>query len=119
MQLIENVIRQICIDKKGVVLIPTFALQRTETMLYTLWKIFKDDKDFNIPVIVDSPLAVSLLDCFHNNLEGEWLDIFEEIMSWKNLKIIRTIEESMICVEDNSPKIIVNGMKPINVFIME
>ena len=106
LQLIENVIRQTCIDKKGMVLIPTFALQRTETMLYTLWKIFKDDEDFNVPVIVDSPLAVSLLDCFHNNLEGEWLDIFEEIMSWKNLKIIRTIEESMICVENNSPKII-------------
>mgnify|MGYP001622898687 CR=1 FL=1 len=103
---IENVIRQTCIDKNGMVLIPTFALQRTETILYILWKIFKDDKNFNIPVIIDSPLAVKLLDCFHNNLTGEWLEIFEKILSWKNLKIIRTIEESIDCVSDNSPKII-------------
>lgn len=106
LQVIENVIRQTCVDKNGIVLIPTFALQRTETMIYTLYNIFKNDKSFNIPVIVDSPLAVALLDCFKNNLEGEWSDIFEEMMSWKNLKIIRTVEESMACVEDNSPKIV-------------
>lgn len=106
LQVIENVIRQTCIDKKGIVLIPTFALQRTETMIYTLYNIFKNDKDFNIPIIVDSPLAVALLDCFKTNLEGEWLDIFEEMMSWKNLKIIRTIEESMACVEDIGPKVV-------------
>ena len=103
---IENVIRQTCIENRGIVLIPTFALQRTETMLYTLWNIFKDDKNFNIPIIIDSPLAVTLLDCFQNNLGKEWLDIFNQIMSWKNIKVIRTIEESMACVEDNSPKVV-------------
>ena len=68
--------------------------------------MFKDDKDFNIPVVVDSPLAVALLDCFQKNLTGEWLEIFNQMMSWKNLKIIREVEESMACVEDSSPKII-------------
>lgn len=106
LQVMENVIRQTCIDKKGIVLIPTFALQRTETMLYSLWKMFKDDKSFNIPIVVDSPLAVALLDCFQNNLEGEWLDTFNEMMSWKNIKIIRTVEESMVCVADESPKVV-------------
>ena len=106
LEVMENVIRQTCIDRHGIVLIPTFALQRTETILYTLWKMFKDDENFNIPIIVDSPLAVALLDCFHANLKGEWLDIFEEILSWKNLRIIRTVEESMSCVEDNAPKVI-------------
>lgn len=105
-EVIKNVITQTCIDKKGIVLIPTFALQRTETMLYTLWNIFKDDKDFNIPIIVDSPLAVNLLDCFNNNLIGEWKEKFDEMMSWKNIKIIRTVEESMTCVADDSPKIV-------------
>lgn len=106
LEMMENVIRQTCIDRKGIVLIPTFALQRTETMLYMLWRMFKDDKDFNIPVVVDSPLAVALLDCFQKNLTGEWLEIFNQMMSWKNLKIIREVEESMACVEDSSPKII-------------
>jgi len=106
LEMMKNVIEQTCINKKGIVLIPTFALQRTETMLYVLWKLFKDDKNFKIPIIVDSPLAVSLLDCFKNNLQGEWLDIFNEMMSWENIRVIRSVEESMDCVADNSPKIV-------------
>lgn len=105
-EVIKNVITQTCIDRKGIVLIPTFALQRTETMLYTLWNIFKDDKNFNIPIVVDSPLAVALLDCFRDNLTGEWKDKFDEMMSWENIRIIRTVEESMACVADDSPKVI-------------
>lgn len=105
-ELIKNVIIQTCIDKKGIVLIPTFALQRTETMLYTLWNIFKDDKSFKIPIIVDSPLAVILLDCFKKNLQGGWLDKFNEMMNWENIKIIRTVEDSIACVVDDSPKIV-------------
>lgn len=106
LEIMENIIRQTCIDKKGIVLIPTFALQRVETMIYTLWKMFKDDKDFHIPIIIDSPLAVALLDCFHQNLKGEWLDIFNKMINWKNLHIIRNIEDSMTCVEDTRPKVV-------------
>lgn len=106
LELMKSIIIQTCIDKKGIVLIPTFALQRTETMLYTLWKLFKDDKNFKIPIIVDSPLAVNLLDCYKNNLQGEWLDIFNKMMSWENIKIIHSVEESMSCLADDSPKVV-------------
>lgn len=105
-EMIKNVITQTCIEHHGIVLIPTFALQRTETILYTLWSTFKDDKNFEIPIIVDSPLAVKLLDCFQNNLKGYWLDEFNKMMSWKNIRIIRTTEESIACVADDSPKIV-------------
>ena len=39
LEIIESVIRQ-TVENKGSVLIPCFALQRMETMLYTLWSIF-------------------------------------------------------------------------------
>lgn len=103
---IKNVITQTCIENRGIVLIPTFALQRTETMLYTLWNIFKDDENFNIPIYVDSPLAVKLLDCFKNNLKGDWLAEFNRMMAWKNINVIRTVEESMACVADENPKVV-------------
>lgn len=105
-EILENKIRETCIDRHGEVLIPTFALQRTETMLYTLWNIFKDDKNFHIPVYVDSPLAVKLLDCFNDNLVGESKEIFDKMMSWDNIRIIRTVEESQCCLADTNPKII-------------
>ncbi len=109
LQKLENVIRQTCIEKKGQVLIPTFALQRTETMLYMIWKIFKDDASFNIPIVIDSPLGIKVLDCFLQNLEGEESDTLQQILAWKNVHIIRTLEDSKACVEDRQPKVILSS----------
>lgn len=106
---IENIVRETCIDKMGILLIPCFALQRMETMIYTIWKIFKDDESFDIPIIVDSPLAVKILDCFSESLEGEDKKLFDNMMSWKNLKIIRSVEDSKSCVEDNKPKCVLSS----------
>lgn len=106
LEILESMVRQVCIEQRGTILIPTFALQRTETMLYVLWKLFKDDKDFKIPIYVDSPLAVRIIDCFNENLLGEDKKKFDEMMSWDNIRIIRTIEESTACLIDDCPKII-------------
>lgn len=105
LEIIESVIRQ-TIENKGSVLIPCFALQRIETMLYTLWSMFKDDKNFTAQIIVDSPLAVKLLDAFVENLNSDDAELLNKILSWKNIHIVRTVEESQLCVEDTRPKII-------------
>ena len=105
-EMIKNIVEQTCVDKGGIVLVPAFAMQRIETILYTLWSIYKDDEKFDIPIIVDSPLAVKLLDCFVNGLEGEDKQILEEVLAWKNIKVIRTIEDSQACVLDTKPKIV-------------
>jgi metallo-beta-lactamase family protein len=108
-EVIKAVVQETCYDRHGILLIPTFALQRTEIMLNTLYDIYSNDENFNIPIIVDSPLAVSLLDCFGKNLKDENLNKFEKILNWKNLKIIRTVEESKACVEEYCPKIILSS----------
>lgn len=108
LEVIKSVVTQ-TIDNKGMVLVPCFALQRMETMLYTLWSIFGKDANFNTQIVVDSPLAVELLDRFEENLEGEYSKLLNVILNWDNVKIIRTIEESQLCVEDSSPKIILSS----------
>jgi metallo-beta-lactamase family protein len=105
LEIIESVIRQ-TIENKGSVLIPCFALQRIETILYTLWSIFHSDENFTTPIVIDSPLAIKLLDAFEENLEDGDAKLLKHILSWKNIKVIRTIEESQLCVEDTKPKII-------------
>jgi metallo-beta-lactamase family protein len=105
LEIIESVIRQ-TIYNKGSVLIPCFALQRMETMLYTLWSIFHNDETFTTQIVIDSPLAVKLLDTFEENLEDGDAKLLKMILSWKNIKVVRTIEESQACVEDGHAKII-------------
>ncbi|MDF2929118.1 MAG: Beta-Casp domain containing protein [Anaerospora sp.] len=57
------------VDRGGNIVIPAFAVGRTQTILYYLRKLFKAGKIPDIPVIIDSPLAISATDIFmHNTL---------------------------------------------------
>lgn len=106
LELMEKTIREVCIENNGIVLIPTFAMQRTETMLYMLWKIFHEDKTFKIPIVIDSPLAVKLLGCYSRSLRGKEKEKFDEMMSWENIRIIEDRDESLACIADPSPKVV-------------
>ena len=102
----KTVIDQYCVNNKHRVLIPTFSLDRMPFILWELYQIFGKDDDFKIPVIVDSPLANRLLDCYSSILDGEKKEKFDEMMSWKNIKRVITPEDSKAAISDKSPKII-------------
>ena len=57
---IHAVINTVCCDNKHKVLIPVFSLDRTQNILSILYDMFHDDKNFHIPIIVDSPLACKI-----------------------------------------------------------
>lgn len=47
------------ISRNGVLLIPAFAVGRTQLLLHYLHKLMKEDKIPDIPVYIDSPMAIS------------------------------------------------------------
>lgn len=100
---IESVITQTCIDGRGKVLIPVFALQRCQVMLTHLYDIFSNNKEFNIPVIVDSPLAIKINKIFLEELNEEQKEKFQEVLNWKNLKLIKEFEDTEAFVLNDSP----------------
>lgn len=46
-------------DKNGVLLIPAFSVGRTQGLLYHLRKLMKADRIPDVPVYIDSPMAIS------------------------------------------------------------
>lgn len=106
---LKTVIDTIRRNNKGRVFIPSFALQRTQTVLKVLYDIYGNDKDFDLPIIVDSPLAVKVTNIFNDTLIGEDKEIMDKIMSWKNLKLITDPKESMACVADKSCKLVLSS----------
>ena len=106
---LESIIRDTCLEKKGKTLLPVFSLQRVETMLYYIWNIFKDDPTFNIPVVIDSPLAIKLLKCYEDNLSGEEGLLFSEMLQWKNLRLVESYDESAALIRDESAKVILSS----------
>jgi metallo-beta-lactamase family protein len=51
-------------DRGGVLLIPAFAVGRTQSTLYYLRKLMKEDKIPDVPVYIDSPMAISTTHLF-------------------------------------------------------
>lgn len=102
----KTVIEQFCVDNKHRVLIPTFSLDRMPFIIWELYQLFGNDENFKIPILIDSPLANRLLDCYSSILIGERKEKFDEMMNWKNLKRIITPEDSKAAVSEKSPKVI-------------
>ncbi len=106
-------------DRGGNVVIPSFAVGRTQELLYFLRKIkvnrlVQGHEDF--PVYVDSPLAVEATEIFQENrmecFAGEALDMVREginPLSFPGLKLAITSDESREINFNETPKVIISA----------
>lgn len=106
---IRTVIDQYCIDNHHRILIPVFSLDRMPYMLWIIYSLFKDNPSFNIPVLIDSPLAIRLLKCYSSILDGDRKEKFDDMMSWKNIKLIVDPEDSRAAIADKGAKVILSS----------
>ena len=113
------------LDNGGTVVIPSFAVGRTQEILYEINHLRDDMKDeefrrkyntlMKAPVYVDSPLAISATEVFKENMDLFDEDTQEEIMRGDNplefsgLQFTRTAEESKALNEDTKPSIIISA----------
>ena len=114
------------LDNGGTVVIPSFAVGRTQEILYEINKLkdeYGDDEEFRrkyktlmkVPVYVDSPLAISATEVFRENTDLFDEETKEEIMRGDNplefpgLKFTRTADESKALNEDPTPSIIISA----------
>ena len=106
-------------DRGGNVVIPAFAVGRTQEMLYFLRKIkvdrmIKGHEDF--PVYVDSPLAVEATEIFNENrmecFDDEAMELVRDNInpiSFAGLKLAITSEESKNINFIDTPKVILSA----------
>ena len=106
---IKSVVEQYCVDNNNRVLIPSFSLDRTPYILWILYSLFGKDENFRVPILVDSPLANRLLDCYSSILEDDRKELFDEMMSWKNIRRVITPEDSKAAISDKEAKVILSS----------
>lgn len=102
----------------GNVVIPSFAVGRTQEILYFIKQI-KEEKlvsNIDFPVYMDSPLAVDATEVFQNNIyecfDEEALELVKKggnPLSFKGLKLAITSDESKAINFDGEPKVIISA----------
>lgn len=104
----------------GTVVIPSFAVGRTQEMIYELNKYYEYNKEMQaeldkIHVYVDSPLATSATEIFKGNAQvfdeetKNYILSGDNPLDFKNLHFTRTAQESMALNQNTSPKIILSA----------
>ncbi|MBQ5928849.1 MAG: MBL fold metallo-hydrolase [Oscillibacter sp.] len=107
------------IAKGGNVVIPSFAVGRTQELLYFIReikdaKLVKSDPDF--PVYIDSPLAKKATTIFTGDLRGyldeDALELVQDgthMFNFTNLRMTETSQESKELNFDTTPKVIISA----------
>ena len=97
------------VEKGGTLIIPSFAVERTQTLMYLLWQLREKKAIPNIPMIMDSPMGNNVLEVFHNYRNWHKLPIEDCIKMCDAFQIVESYKETWEVIDNRKPKIVVAG----------
>lgn len=111
---LERAVEEIAM-RRGTLMIPAFATERTQDILYLLNEMIHFKRIPEIPVFVDSPLAIKATDIYEK-YTGYYKDDIRELylrhphlFKFKRLHFTPSVEESKKINEVPSPKVVIAG----------
>lgn len=105
------------VDRGGKVIIPAFAVGRTQSLVYFLHQMIDAGDIPRLPVFVDSPLAINVTDIFRQHSECFDVETLEFMrndphgtaLGFELLNYTRTVEESKAINEIEGPTVIISA----------
>jgi metallo-beta-lactamase family protein len=106
------------IARGGTVIIPAFAVDRTEVILMELRRLVEHQQIKRVPIYVDSPMALAALNHYRDALHARSPEIRSEVATeWSdsdpfdpgNLHEMKTVEDSKKLNDPHSPSIIISA----------
>jgi len=94
------------LERGGPIIIPSFAVERTQMLMLYIWELWKEDAIPDIPVYMDSPMGTHVLSIFRKF--GQWHKLSAEICDeiTNRIRLIRKMDETLELAKSRSPKII-------------
>ena len=103
------------IERGGSVVVPAFAVERTQKFLFILKEMMEAGQIPRIPVFADSPMAIKAVQIFLNHTE-EYSDETKRLIAqygspleWPNFNFASTVEDSKKINDSRMPSIIISS----------
>ncbi len=104
----------------GTLMIPTFAMERTQELLYHMHQLFEEKRLSRVPVFIDSPLAIKLTEVYKKhesyfNAAARAEDsraiarTGDDILNFPGLRLTLTTEQSKEINDIPPPKVVIAG----------
>ncbi len=116
-ELLEDLVEE-TVKSGGVLMIPAFAMERTQELLFELNELVENDRIPRVPVFIDSPLAIKLTSVYKkysqdpNYFNQEAISLLRKgdaIFDFPGLKLTLTTEQSKEINNIPAPKVIIAG----------
>lgn len=110
---LENIINE-TMKQGGKLIIPTFAVERAQELMYYIGKLTHSHRIPAVPVYLDSPMAVDATETFREHLDSFDKETTEMIQAnvpplrFPNLHLVRSTRDSKAINNDNRPAIIMS-----------
>lgn len=110
-----KVLKRTCVEKKGKLIIPSFAIGRTQEVVYSLNNFFNSGELPKVPIFVDSPLAVNATEIFRMHLDSLNEDVQRVLendpdpFGFKSLKYITKVQDSKKINKIKKPCVIISA----------
>jgi metallo-beta-lactamase family protein len=96
----------------GKVLVPAFAVGRAQELIYSLHRLSRDGQIPDLPIYVDSPLAIDITTVFRLHPEvfdrrERMIETANELFDFPLLRYVREVSESKALDTNNGPAVII------------
>lgn len=97
------------VERGGTIVVPAFAIGRAQSLLFHLQRLAADGRLGNVPVFLDSPMAVDASEIFCRHIADQRLSPAECRRACGIARYVRAVDESKALGDDPMPKIIVSA----------
>tara|TARA_R110002051_G_scaffold88864_3_gene156669 strand:+ start:5366 stop:6736 length:1371 start_codon:yes stop_codon:yes gene_type:complete len=97
------------IHENGQLIIPSFAVERLQSLIFLLWSLYKKNRIPNIPIFVDSPMGNNVLSVFENYPQWHKLSLNDYKAMCNHVNIITSYKDTWKTIDDPRPKIVIAG----------
>jgi metallo-beta-lactamase family protein len=94
-------------EKGGTVIIPSFAVERAQGVMYLLWQLKLEGKIPDIPYIIDSPMGVSAFNIFFNNSNWHKISVADCVSMSKMFTMITDNRDTIEAIGNKKPKVVI------------
>jgi metallo-beta-lactamase family protein len=97
------------IHNRGILIIPSFAVERLQTLMFILWKLYNDNRIPNIPIFVDSPMGNNVLSVFERFSDWHKLPPRDFNAMSNRMHLITSYKETWETIDNPQPKVVIAG----------
>ncbi len=95
------------ISRGGNVIIPSFAVERVQTVMYLIWQLRLQNRIPNVSYIIDTPMGIRVLDVFNDNPNWHKLNPHECEEMCRMFTMISDYEDTINAIYDKRPKVVI------------